>query len=233
MIKLTQEILVMFPQYWKYFVDGARVTVILSIVVVILGSILGSLVASMRISSNFFLSKFASFYISIFRGTPLYVQLWIWYVLIAKGITIPRITILWMNLERVAPAIIALAFNSAAYVAEIVRAGIQAVDSGQSEAARSVGMTKGQAMRFIIMPQAVKNILPAIGNEFVTMIKETAIVRFMGVPDLMYGTNTVITTTYKPLPALIIAAIIYYTLNFILSYGVNVFERRLKASDRN
>ena len=223
----------MFFKYSRYFLEGTRVTVILSVVVVVLGSILGALIAMMKLSKNPILNGFASAYISVLRGTPLYVQLMIIYVLIGRVVTIPRITILWMSMERTAPAIIALTMNSASYVAEIIRAGIQAVDPGQTEAARSIGMTSGQAMRLIIMPQAIKNILPAIGNEFITMIKETSIIRLLGVQDLMYGTNIVITTTYRPIPALLNAAFIYYILNLVLSRGVNAFERRLQASDRN
>ena len=232
-INFFTEIINMFFKYSRYFLEGTRVTVILSVVVVVLGSILGALIAMMKLSKNPILNGFASAYISVLRGTPLYVQLMIIYVLIGRVVTIPRITILWMSMERTAPAIIALTMNSASYVAEIIRAGIQAVDPGQTEAARSIGMTSGQAMRLIIMPQAIKNILPAIGNEFITMIKETSIIRLLGVQDLMYGTNIVITTTYRPIPALLNAAFIYYILNLVLSRGVNAFERRLQASDRN
>ena len=119
-----------------------------------------------------------------------------------------------------------------AYVAEIIRAGIQAVDKGQMEGARSCGMTNAQAMRYVVMPQAVKNILPAIGNEFVTMVKETSIIQYLGIGDLMYNNGIVVTSTYNPLPCYYISAIIYLALNIILGKGLNIFEGRLRRSER-
>ena len=117
-------------------------------------------------------------------------------------------------------------------VAEIIRAGIQAVDKGQMEGARSCGMTNAQAMRYVVMPQAVKNILPAIGNEFVTMVKETSIIQYLGIGDLMYNNGIVVTSTYNPLPCYYISAIIYLALNIILGKGLNIFEGRLRKSER-
>ena len=117
-------------------------------------------------------------------------------------------------------------------MAEIIRAGIQAVDFGQTEAALSCGMTFGQSMRYIILPQAVKNILPAIGNEFVTMVKETSIIQYLGISDLMYNNGIVVTSTYNPLPCYYISALIYLTLNVVLGKGLNIFEMRLKQSER-
>ena len=221
-----------FSKYWRYFLEGTRTTVILSLVVVTFGSVLGGVIAMMRLSKVKPFHAFASLYISVIRGTPLIVQLWIIYLQIDRLIVFPNITILWLNMRRTMPCIVALTINSAAYVAEIVRAGIQAVDKGQAEAARSIGMTSGQAMRHIIMPQAVKNILPAIGNEFITMIKETAIIQYLGVPDLMFNANMVTSMNYLPLPSLYIAAVLYYILNLVMSNGVNRFERRLQAGDR-
>lgn len=133
-----------------------------------------------------------------------------------------------VDLERALPCIIALSINSSAYVAEIIRAGIQAVDKGQMEGARSCGMTNAQAMRYVVMPQAVKNILPAIGNEFVTMVKETSIIQYLGIGD--HG--IVVTSTYNPLPCYYISAIIYLALNIILGKGLNIFEGRLRKSER-
>jgi len=222
-----------FGRYWPYFLAGTRTTVILSVIVVFFGSILGCIIALMRLSGFKPLSMVASVYISVIRGTPLIVQLWIFYIQLDRVITFPDITFLWMNMRQTMPCIVALTVNSAAYVAEIVRAGIQAVDKGQAEAARSVGMTNGQSMLYIILPQAVKNILPAIGNEFITMIKETAVIQYLGVADLMYSTRVVYQFTYKPLPSYYIAAIIYYILNVVMSRGVDTFERRLKTSDRS
>ena len=165
------------------------------------------------------------------RGTPLLVQLYIVYYQL-DFIPFPKMTVWGIALERAIPCIIALSLNSAAYVAEVIRSGIQAVDIGQGEAARSIGMTGAQTMLHIIMPQAIKNILPAIGNEFVTMIKETSVIQYLGISDLMYNNGIVVTATYNPLPCYYISAVIYLILNLVAGKGVSIFERRLKRSDR-
>ncbi|MBQ3076366.1 MAG: amino acid ABC transporter permease [Clostridia bacterium] len=219
-----------FPKYLDYFVNGTKATILLSLFVVLIGSVLGSFIALLRLSKFPLFSGFAKAYISVLRGTPLLVQLYIVYFQFSF-LDYPDIILFGMDMERTTPCIIALSLNSAAYVAEIVRAGIQAVDKGQGEAARSIGMTQGMAMRTIILPQAIKNILPAIGNEFVTMIKETAVVQYLGVADLMYNNGIVTTATYNPLPCYYISAAIYFILNYVMSSGVNIFERRLRSSD--
>lgn len=217
--------------YAQYFMRGTRATILISLITVMLGSILGCMIAFMRLSNIKPLRKFAEIYITVIRGTPMIVQLYIVYFQLSF-IHYPSGVILGVDIERAIPCIIALSLNSAAYVAEIVRAGIQAVDKGQMEGARSCGMTNAQAMRYIIMPQAIKNILPAIGNEFITMVKETSIIQYLGVSDLMYNNGIVITDTYNPLPCYYISAIIYLTLNICLSKGLNIFEGRLKRSER-
>ena len=189
--------------YYQYFLRGTQTTILISLLTVFCGSILGCLIAFMRLSKFKPLEKFASIYITVIRGTPMLVQLYI-----------------------------VLSINSSAYVAEIIRAGIQAVDKGQMEGARSCGMTNAQAMRYVVMPQAVKNILPAIGNEFVTMVKETSIIQYLGIGDLMYNNGIVVTSTYNPLPCYYISAIIYLALNIILGKGLNIFEGRLRKSER-
>ena len=161
------------------------------------------------------------------------VQLYIIFYGLFSVIKIPSVVILgFIDLSRFIPGVVALALNSSAYVAEIIRAGIQAVDKGQMEGARSCGMTNAQAMRYVVMPQAVKNILPAIGNEFVTMVKETSIIQYLGIGDLMYNNGIVVTSTYNPLPCYYISAIIYLALNIILGKGLNIFEGRLRKSER-
>ncbi len=188
------------------------------------GSILGCLIAFMRLSKFKPLEKFASIYITVIRGTPMLVQLYIvCYQL--DFISYPTGTLFGVDLERALPCIIALSINSSAYVAEIIRADIQAVDKGQMEGARSCGMTNAQVMRCVVMPQAVKNILPAIGNEFVTMVKETSIIQYLGIGDLMYNNGIVVTSTYNPLPCYYISAIIYLALNIILGKGLNLLEQ--------
>lgn len=189
------------------------------------------LIAFMRLSKFKPLEKFASIYITVIRGTPMLVQLYIVYYQL-DFISYPTGTLFGVDLERALPCIIALSINSSAYVAEIIRAGIQAVDKGQMESARSCGMTNAQAMRYVVMPQAVKNILPAIGNEFVTMVKETSIIQYLGIGDLMYNNGIVVTSTYNPLPCYYISAIIYLALNIILGKGLNIFEGRLRKSER-
>lgn len=220
-----------FLNYYDYFLAGARTTVLISLITVFFGFILGCLISFMKLSKNKLLHGFAGIYITVIRGTPLLVQLYIVYFQL-DFIPFPEITVLGVALDRALPCAIALSINSSAYVAEVIRSGIQAVDSGQGEAARSLGMTQKQAMLHIIMPQAIKNILPAIGNEFVTMIKETSIIQYLGVSDLMYNNGIVITATYNPLPCYYISAIIYLVLNIVLGKGINIFERRLQRSDR-
>ena len=220
-----------FADYYQYFLRGTRTTILISVVTVLLGSVLGCLVSLMRLSRWKPLSSFARLYITVIRGTPLLVQLYIVYYQL-NFIRYPGGSFLGVELKRVMPCILALSLNSAAYVAEVIRAGIQAVDFGQTEAALSCGMTPRQAMGSIVLPQAIKNILPAIGNEFVTMVKETSIIQYLGVGDLMYNNGIVVTSTYNPLPCYYISALIYLTLNIVLGKGLNIFEVRLKKSER-
>lgn len=224
-------IIKIFTEYYQYFLRGTRTTILISLITVFCGAILGCLVALMRISNCKPLQAFSKLYITVIRGTPMLVQLYIVYYQLSF-IQYPSGTIWGVDMERAIPCVIALSLNSAAYIAEVFRAGIQAVDVGQMEAARSCGMTSAQAMRFIILPQAIKNILPAIGNEFITMVKETSIIQYLGISDLMYNNGIVITATYNPLPCYYISAILYLLLNIILGKGINIFEVRLKRNER-
>lgn len=224
-------IIQIFTEYYQYFLRGTRTTILISLITVFCGAILGCLVALMRISNCKPLQAFSKLYITVIRGTPMLVQLYIVYYQLSL-IQYPSGTIWGVDMERAIPCVIALSLNSAAYIAEVFRAGIQAVDVGQMEAARSCGMTSAQAMRFIILPQAIKNILPAIGNEFITMVKETSIIQYLGISDLMYNNGIVITATYNPLPCYYISAILYLLLNIILGKGINIFEVRLKRNER-
>lgn len=217
--------------YYQYFLRGTRTTILVALVTVICGAALGCVIALLRLSKFKPANWFSRLYITIIRGTPMLVQLYIVYFQL-DFIQYPAGKFLGVDLERAIPCIIALSINSAAYVAEIIRAGIQAVDKGQTEAARSCGMTGAQAMCFIVMPQAIKNILPAIGNEFVTMVKETSIIQYLGVSDLMYNNGIVVTATYNPLPCYYISALIYLALNVLLGKGLNIFEGRMKKSER-
>ncbi|EOD01332.1 amino acid ABC transporter permease [Caldisalinibacter kiritimatiensis] len=218
--------------YYMFFINGAKTTLSLSIFTIFLGVILGIIIVLMRISNNIFFRGFAASYIEFIRGTPVLVQLFIvYYGLPMIGIEFPEIPALGSSFPDFMAGIVALSINSGAYVAEIIRAGIQAIDKGQMEASRSLGMTYGMAMKNIILPQAFKNILPALGNEFITIIKESAIVSIIGIQDLMYNADTVSGNIYKPFEPLVIVAIIYFIMTFTLSRAVSYTERRLKTSD--
>ncbi len=148
------------------------------------------------------------------------------------GIKFPEVPILGSNFPDFFAGILALSINSGAYVAEIIRAGIQAVDKGQMEAARSLGMSESMAMKNVIIPQAFKNILPALGNEFITIIKESSIVSIIGIHELMYNADTVRGNIFRPFEPLLVAALMYFILTFTLSKLLGVAERRMRVSDR-
>lgn len=208
--------------YYMFFINGAKFTIFIAFFTVLIGVMLGVVLALMKLSKKKILNLIATAYVEFIRGTPLLVQLYI----VFYGL--PHIGI---NLPEFVAGIIALSVNSAAYVAEIIRAGIQAVDKGQMEAARSLGMPPGMAMRYIIIPQAIKNILPALGNEFIVVIKESSIASIIGIHELMYNADTVRGNTFQPFAPLIVAAIIYFLMTFTLSKIVGTFERRMKTSD--
>jgi len=206
-----------------FFINGAKFTIILAFFTVLFGVILGLLLALMRISKSKVLNLIATAYVEFIRGTPLMVQIFIIYYALPD--------LIGVNLPEMVSAVLALSINSAAYVAEVIRAGIQAVDKGQMEASRSLGMPYGMAMRYIIIPQAIKNILPALGNEFITVIKESSVVSVIGIKELMYNADTVRGNTFRAFEPLIIAALMYFVMTFTLSKLMGRFERRLKNRD--
>ncbi|GAA0732922.1 amino acid ABC transporter permease [Clostridium oceanicum] len=207
-------------KYYMFFFDGVKITIVLAFFTVLIGSILGLLLAIMKLSKNKVLNIISASYIEFIRGTPTLVQLYIvYYGLPNLGITLPDI----------AAGIIALSVNSSAYIAEIIRAGIQSVHKGQMEAARSLGMPNSMGMRFIIIPQSIKNILPALGNEFIVVVKESSVASIIGIHELMYNADTVRGNIFKPFEPLIVAAIMYFILTFLLSKLVGSLERRLKT----
>lgn len=211
-----------WEKYLPFYITGTGYTIFLALVGVLFGSIGGSLLAFMKLSKSKALKVIAAVYIEYVRGTPLLVQIFIVYF--GTGV-------LGLELSKLAAGCIALALNSAAYVAEIIRAGINAVNKGQLEAARSLGMNQIQAMRFIIFPQAIKNILPALGNEFVTVIKESSVVSVIGVSELIFQTGVVQGASFKPFLPYVIVSLIYFVLTFALSRLLGVAERRMKTSD--
>lgn len=209
-------------KYYKFFLEGTQYTVLIAFFTVILGTVLGLFLSLMKLSKNKILKALASIYIEFVRGTPILVQLYIvYYGMPAMGIDLPDML----------AGVVTLSINSGAYVAEIIRAGINAVDKGQMEAGRSLGMTSAMTMRLIIIPQAFKNILPALGNEFITIIKESSIVSVIGIGELMYKADTVRGNTALPFEPLIVAAVVYFLLTFSLSKLLGNIERRMKAND--
>jgi len=217
----------LFARYSSFFAEGIRNTLIIALFVVILGTVLGTLMAMLRMSKVKPLRYIATAYIEFIRGTPLMVQLmFIFYGLPMVGITVPEISFI-PNFQRFAAGIVAMSMNSCAYVAEIIRSGIQAVDIGQTEAARSLGFKQSQTMTMVVLPQAVKNILPALGNEFVTIIKESSIVSVIGIADLMFRTKDVMAVTYRNLECLAVAAVLYFVLTFISGRLISLMERKM------
>jgi len=208
-------------KYWPLFLEGATTTVLLSFFSVIVGVGCGTLMALARLSTNKFLSKAAKVYIDIIRGTPLLVQLYLVYFGLATV----------LDLNDFISGVIAVSVNTTAYIAEIIRSGIQSVDKGQMEAARSMGMPKRMAMSQIILPQAMKNILPAIGNEFATLIKETSIVSLIGIHDLMYSSDTVRGATFTVFIPLLMTAFLYFVMTTTIAFFMDKLERKLQASD--
>lgn len=209
---------------WKFMLDGLKVTIGVSIASVFVGLALGLVLAIMKMTAvkknrNTVLSVAANTYIDIIRGTPSLLQLLIMYFVVFHS----RMGLL--------AAIISFGMNSAAYIAENIRAGIMAVDNGQMEGGRSLGLSYGITMRYIIIPQAVKNILPALGNEFILLIKETSILGYIAIYDLTKAANYITSRTYKMFLPLIGAAVIYYVMTKILSIGLAKMERRLRESD--
>ena len=247
-------------RYVKLFKQGLVITVLLALFTVIIGFVLGILLAVMRmtdfrplrflayerngrIRNNRMLiaiSKFnpiaflATAYVEIIRSTPVLVQiLIIYHGVFGKLIDLPDFTILgFIKFKRFFPGVVALGMNSGAYLCEIIRSGIQSIELGQTEAARSLGMTKTQNLMYIILPQAIKNILPAIANEFVVIIKESSITYTIGVQDIMATVNSVKGATYLIMEPLLVATAIYFCLCFPTSKIIAYFERRMSRGSK-
>lgn len=216
--------------YYPMFLKGTGITILLALLTVFFGTLIGVLISITRFNYKGVigkgLNKVSDLYIAFFRGTPLMIQLFIFWFGIPQLFHIRLKPVGPIPAEFIVGAI-ALAINSGAYVAEIFRAGIQAVDKGQMEAGRSLGLSEKQTLKHIILPQAIKNILPALGNEFVVIIKESAIVSVIGLADLMYNADKVTAATFNTFGVYIVAAIIYFVLTSVCSKLVSMFERRL------
>ena len=215
----------MITKYWDIFlIKGLYYTLSLSVIAVFFGAIIGSLIAMIRMSKFKVGKAIIATYVEIIRGTPILLQLYFFYLIIPNIFP-------FLNLSKFTCIAISLVINSSAYVSEIVRSGIQAVDKGQSEASRSLGLNKSQTMFKIVFPQAVRNILPALGNEFIMIIKETSLASTFFIGDIMSAYRTVSAATYLVIEPLIFVGIIYFVLTFTLSKMVSKLERRLHASD--
>ncbi|MGN0980293.1 MAG: amino acid ABC transporter permease [Candidatus Avoscillospira sp.] len=245
--------------YIQLFEQGVVVTVLLSLCTVVIGFLLALLLTGMRMSNlrpfrflavdrngrlrdrGFLrsLSRFnplsflATAYVEILRSTPVIVQIAVIYYGVFSLIKLPSFRFFgFIKFDRFFPGVVAMGMNSGAYLCEIIRSGIQSIDGGQTEAARSLGLTQGQNFRYIILPQAIKNILPAIANEFVVIIKESAVTYTIGVQDIMAAVNSIRSATFSLLEPLLVATAIYFCLCFPTSKLIAYFERRMRRGDK-
>lgn len=222
---ICENIVMLLREYWHVFlIEGVSYTLLLSVITVFFGAILGSLLALGKRSRFRLVRGIITAFVEVIRGTPILLQLYFGYFILPM--MVPA-----LNLSAFTSICIALVINSSAYVSEVIRSGIQAVDHGQTEAARSLGLNARQTMLRIVLPQAVKNILPALGNEFVMMIKETSLASTFFVGELMTSYLKVKGATWLNLESLIIVGAIYFVITFTLSKVVAVFERRMRAGE--
>lgn len=223
-------------KYWPYYLEGMKNTVLLALATVILGGLIGLLLVLGRISGKRPLRFLTGAYVEFVRGTPLLVQLFIiYYGLPALGVKFydnkAVSAVLGIGLSEFIPGVIALGLNSGAYVCEIFRSGIQSIDKGQTEAARSLGLSHRQTLQYIIFPQAFRTALPTLGNEFVAIIKESSIVSVIGIADLMYKANIVRGNTFLPFEPLLVAALCYFLLTYPLSRLLARIEKGMNHAE--
>ncbi|MGB9812152.1 MAG: amino acid ABC transporter permease [Thermovenabulum sp.] len=209
--------------YLQLFIRGSLVAIEITALAVLMGVIIGTFVGMGKMSKVFIIRAICTVYVEVIRGTPLLVQLLIFYF------GLPQI--IGYSLSEFPAAVIALGINSGGYVAEIVRGGILAVDKGQMEAARSLGMSYAQAMRYIILPQAFKKMIPPLGNEFITLLKNSSLATTIGFPELTRAAQVVAGNTYRPFEPYITAALFYLIMTLSFTQILGVVERRLAKSD--
>ncbi|MBE6113497.1 MAG: amino acid ABC transporter permease [Erysipelotrichaceae bacterium] len=213
--------------YMNYFIEGAWMTLKLSMITVLLGCVIGFVATLGKRSKYKIFNLLATLYTQIIRGTPILLQLMlIRYGLPAIGVPIPAIPYLDPD-GKLTGCVLALGINSGAYVCEIFRAGLDSIDKGQTEAARSLGLDAKQTMRFVILPQAIKTILPTLGNEFIMMIKESSLVSTLGIFDVMYTQKIIQSLTYRQFEPLIVIAVIYLIMTTTLTGLLGILERKL------
>lgn len=209
--------------------EGLKNTLLIAVLGLIIGILIGTLIATVRVIPKHrilprILNGFCSFYVGLFRGTPIVVQLLVSYYVMLPLMGI-RMTGVWVS-------VLVFGLNSGAYISEIMRGGILSVDSGQMEAGRAVGLSFGTTMMKIVIPQAVKNILPTMGNEFIALIKETSVVSFVGAADLYVAFNYIGSNSYEFMVPYLVMAVIYILLVLVISLGIKLMERSLRKSDR-
>lgn len=228
--KIDQFVEVVFHQGGiNKIIEGLQNTLLIAILGLIIGVIIGTLIATVRVVPKYkmlprVLNAFCSFYVGLFRGTPMVVQLLVFYYVL--------LPILEVQMTGVQVSIMVFGLNSGAYISEIMRSGIQSVDAGQMEAGRAVGLSFAVTMRMIVIPQAVKNILPTLGNEFIALIKETSVVSFVGASDLYVAFNYIGTNSYEFMVPYLVMACIYIVLVVLITIGIRLMERSLRKSDR-
>ncbi|MDD2447468.1 MAG: amino acid ABC transporter permease [Tissierellia bacterium] len=213
----------LWKKYDYVYINGLVGTLWLAGITVLAATFIGTIIAIMKLSKIKILDKIASIYIGVLRGTPILLQLYFFWLVLPKMVP--------FQISDTACIVIALIINASSYVAEVIRAGIQAVDKGQVEAAKSLGMANKNTMIKIVLPQAIKNILPALGNEYITMVKQSSLASVFFANELTTSYKTVQSATFLSVPSLLIAGIIYLILTTVLSKGLSVFERRLQIND--
>ncbi len=215
---------------YKTVIEGLQNTIIIAVIGLIIGIFIGTLIATIRVLPKYktlpkVLNALCSFYVGLFRGTPIVVQLLIFYYVL--------LPLMEIKMAAVTVAIYVFGMNSGAYISEIMRSGIMSVDIGQMEGGRAVGLSYGVTMRKIVIPQAVKNILPTLGNEFIALIKETSVVSFVGATDLYVAFNYIGSNSYEFMVPYLVMALIYIVLVLLISLLIKIIERSLRKSDRN
>ncbi len=209
--------------------EGLKNTILIAVIGLIIGIVLGTLIATVRVIPKYkvlprVLNGICSFYVGLFRGTPMVVQLLVFYYVL--------LPIIGVKMTGVQVSMMVFGLNSAAYISEIMRSGIMSVDAGQLEAGRAVGLSFSVSMVKIVIPQAVKNILPTLGNEFIALIKETSVVSFVGAADLYVAFNYIGSNSYEFMVPYLVMAIIYIVIVLLISGGIKLMERSLRKSDR-
>lgn len=214
---------------YKTVLEGLKNTVIISVIGLLIGILIGTIIATVRVLPKYktlpkVLNGFCSAYVGLFRGTPIVVQLLVFYYVL--------LPLLEIKLTSVIVATIVFGLNSGAYISEIMRSGIMSVDSGQMEGGRSVGLSYWVTMNKIVIPQAIKNIIPTLGNEFISLIKETSVVSFIGATDLYFAFNNIGSSTYEFMVPYLVMAVIYIIIVVLITFAIKLIERSLRKSDR-